>query len=81
MSNERKLRELFVDVFLLEPGEYRRDLERSDIDTWDSLGTVSLALGLEEAYGVRIDQEELIGLRGVADVVDLLRAKGVPFDG
>jgi acyl carrier protein len=80
-ENEAKLRDLLVDVFLLEPDEYNRDLLRADVETWDSLGIVSLAVGIEETFGYHMTPEEATGLAGVADIVVLLTSKGIGFGG
>lgn len=81
MSNRDKLRELVQDVFLLDSAEFRPDLTRDDIDTWDSLGVVSLAVGVHETFGYHMTPEEAAGLHGLADLVALLEQKGISFDG
>jgi acyl carrier protein len=78
-ENEALLRDLLVDVFLLEPDEYHRELLRADVETWDSLGIVSLAVGIEETFGYHMTPEEATGLTGVADIVTLLASKGIGF--
>jgi acyl carrier protein len=50
-SLRERLDELLLDVFLLEPDELRDDLRREELETWDSLGMVSLAVGVEKALG------------------------------
>lgn len=79
MENESKLQELLVDVFLLDPSEYHCALRREEIETWDSLGIVSLAVGIEETFGYHMTPEEATGLTGVADIVALLETKGIRF--
>ena len=79
MSNREKLRELLIDVFLLDAGEFRFDLERGEIDTWDSLGTVSLAVGIQDVFGHHLTPAKATGMASVDDIVALLRGKGVDF--
>jgi acyl carrier protein len=76
-STRAILDELLLDVFLLEPGELRDDLRRDELETWDSLGMVSLAVGVEEALGYHMTPDEAAGLTSVADLVALLRARGI----
>ena len=80
MTNHEKLRELLIDVFLLDPSEYDVGLTRDDIDTWDSLGVVSMAVGVHETFGHHMSPEEAMGIGSVRDIVTYLRSKGVPFD-
>jgi acyl carrier protein len=76
-ANRSRLRDLLLDVFLLDPSEFHWDLKRSQIDTWDSLGTVSLAVGLQDVFGHHLTPGEATGLTSVEDIVEVLRRKGV----
>jgi acyl carrier protein len=80
MSNRERLRELLLDVFLLDPAEFRFNLKRREIDSWDSLGTVSLALGIEEVFGHHLTPAEATGLASVADITTVLTRRGVDFE-
>jgi acyl carrier protein len=75
-----KLQRVIVDVFLLTPEEFRLDLTREEVDTWDSLGVVSLAVGIQEAFGYHFTPDEATGLNSVQDIVDILRAKGIELN-
>jgi acyl carrier protein len=76
-----KLKRLLLDVFLIPESEFRFDLRRDEIDTWDSLGVVSLAVGVEEVFGYHMSQDEAMGISGIHDIVTLLQSRGVDFDG
>ena len=41
----------------------------------DSLSSVELALELESAFDVKIEDEELMKLKTVQDIVDILKSK------
>jgi len=79
VSNHDKLKDLLIDTFLLEDAEYSVDLTREDVDTWDSLGVVSLAVGVHETFGYHFTPEEATGIGSVADIVRLLESKGISF--
>jgi acyl carrier protein len=79
VTNLEKLEQLFVDVFLLAPGEWTLTLSREDVDTWDSLGVVSLGVGIQETFGYHPTAEEAVALRSVDDVIALLETHGVHF--
>jgi acyl carrier protein len=80
MSNREKLKNLILDVFLLNPAEFRFDLTRDEVDTWDSLGVVSLAVGVHETFGYHMTPDEATSLKGIGDVIAVLKAKGIDFD-
>ena len=79
MSNREKLKQLVVDVFVIEPEQFRFDLRRDEIDTWDSLGVVSLAVGVQETFGYHFTPEEAVSVQSVADVIRILESKGISF--
>lgn len=80
MKNKDKLQKLIQDVFLLDPSEFRFDLKRSEVETWDSFGVVSMAVGVQETFGYHFTPEEATGIEGVEDIMKVLSTKGVSFD-
>jgi acyl carrier protein len=80
MENLAKLKKLVEDVFLLQTGEFRTDLRRDEVETWDSFGVVSLAVGIQETFGYHLSPAEAVGIKSVADIISLLSAKGIKFD-
>jgi len=79
MSNREKLQAMLVSVFLLEESEFSFARQRGEVDTWDSLGVVALAVGIEESFGYHCRPEEANALRSFQDVLELLERKGISF--
>jgi acyl carrier protein len=80
MGNRELLNDLLLEVFLLEPHELAGELRREELETWDSLGTVSLAVGVEEVFGYHMSPAEATGLASIAELVALLRTRGIELD-
>ena len=49
---------------------------RIDIETWDSLGTLTLMAGLDADFGILLTDEELQSLKSVNDILDVMRRNG-----
>ncbi len=79
MDNHEKLRDLLMDVLLLSEQEFSFDLQREEVETWDSLAIVAIAAGIEETFGYHLTSEEAVGLTGVRDIVRILEREGIPF--
>jgi len=79
MTNREKLSDLLLDIFLLEPEEFSFDLTREDVETWDSLAVVSVAVGVKETFGYHFTPEEATSVARVQDIIDLLESKGISF--
>ena len=79
MTNRETLRDLLIDIFLLEPEEFRFNLTREEVETWDSLAVVSVAVGVKEAFGYHFTPEEAASVQKVQDIIDILETKGICF--
>jgi acyl carrier protein len=79
MENKEKLQKLIQDVFLLDPSEFRFDLKKEEVETWDSFGVVSMAVGVQETFGYHFTPEEAIRISGVEDIIKILSSKGIQF--
>lgn len=79
MSNHEQLQQLILDILLLEPEEYSLDLRRDQVETWDSLSVVSIAVGLDETFGYHPTPSEATALHSVNDIIGLLEGKGISF--
>ena len=44
-----------------------------DVPEWDSLGMLNILLSLEAAFHVRLEQKDLLGVRCVGDLADVVR--------
>jgi len=80
MTNREKLKELLMDVFLIDPSEFRFDMVREEIESWDSLGVVSMAVGIQETFGYHMKPEEAVAIKGFQQIIELLKTKGIEFD-
>jgi acetyltransferase-like isoleucine patch superfamily enzyme/acyl carrier protein len=67
-------RELVRRVFGLKSEPEPQDGPHT-IGSWDSLGTLNLLLSLEDSFGVRIDERDMLRVRHVADVEVLVAEK------
>lgn len=79
MSNFEKLKSLLADVFLLDPTDIRAELKREAVESWDSLGVVSLEVGIKETFGKQLSPQESASIKSVQDIMTLLSSKGIDF--
>lgn len=79
MNNKEKLQQLILDILLLEPDEYSLGLSRDQVETWDSLSVVSIAVGLNETFGYHPTPSEATAIHSVSDIISLLGRNGISF--
>jgi len=73
-----RLAAIFEKVFDLEPAEFSERLVPEDVLRWDSLGHMTLAMELEEQFGVQLEVDDIMEMTSAGKILEILRAKGVP---
>ena len=59
MSNLEKYTQLFVDTFGIKPEEAPK-LEYQSIETWDSVGHMSLIAAIEDSFDIMMETDDII---------------------
>jgi len=70
-----KVRQVFRDTFNCEPGQISFDTKPEQVKGWDSLGHVTLASELEQAFGLSFEVDDLMEMEDVAAIVQIIRRK------
>lgn len=71
---EERITEVLSARFKVERSAIEPDVTFAGL-AFDSLATIQLALGLEEEFGVIIDDDELTGFMTVSDAAAVIAAK------
>lgn len=50
------------------------DSSPEDIDTWDSLNQINLVLALEEEFGVRFSDDQIVQMLSVRSIIETLES-------
>ena len=78
--NDLKLRNLLVEILLIDDEQYSEENGPDTIETWDSLAMVRIAVGVEEAFGYNMTPEEMVSLDSIGDIKAILRSHDIGFD-
>jgi acyl carrier protein len=70
------LRQTIAESLGASPGELSMDTKAEDIDTWDSMGTMTILLSLETVFGLRLAPGQTGRLQSVRGIVELLEESG-----
>lgn len=72
---EEKVREVLVEQLACDPAEVTLEADFDKDLGADSLDLVEAVLALEDAFGVKIPEEEMEGVETVGDAVSLVSEK------
>ena len=78
--NDLKLRNLLVEILLIDDEQYSEENGPDTIETWDSLAMVRIATGVEETFGCSMTPEEMVSLDSIGDIKAILRSHDIAFD-
>ena len=78
MNNEEitgKLKSVFEKVFQEKDLIIIREMTAKDIEKWDSLRHIQLINEVETAFGIKFRLREVLSMKNVGDLIDLIHAK------
>jgi len=67
-----KVQEAFKASFDIDPQSVTIETKAEDVSGWDSVGHLSLAANLEEAFGIRLDVDDLMEMESVRQIVRII---------
>jgi acyl carrier protein len=70
-----QLNSIFQDVFQDNDLVIAREMTALDVDRWDSLSHIQLITEVETAFGVKFKLREVMNMKNVGDLIDLIHVK------
>jgi acyl carrier protein len=64
-----------VDVLGVDPAELTDQVSPDSLEQWDSLNHMNIVLALEEEFGLRFSDEEIMEMLSVPQIVQAIVAK------
>lgn len=72
-----QLESIFQDTFTSSNFNFSEDLNREDVEEWDSLNHIRLLTALEAHFGFQFDLDEIGNLTSVSAIVDVIDSKNI----
>lgn len=76
MEIDRRITDIFRDIFENDSLELSPSTSAEDVEGWDSIAHISLIFALEEEFGVQFSSRELESMRNVGDLQSIVSARG-----
>ena len=73
----KRLAEILAEVFGMRLADIQPELQKSEVGTWDSLKQMDLVTSLEREYNIALDIPDIKRMLSVAEIMAVLREKGV----
>ena len=78
MNNEEKYRKVFRDIFEIREEEIP-GLEYQAVQSWDSVGHMSLIAALESTFGIMMDTDDIINFSSYEKGKEILSRYDISF--
>lgn len=72
MTAKEKYASVLMEVFMIGEGEVE-GASTQTLSSWDSVGKLNLVVGLEDAFGIELDADDIISLNSYEDGLKILR--------
>jgi|TARA_B100000287_G_C20621274_1_gene776039 acyl carrier protein len=80
-ENEKKYKEVFLNSLSISEDKFSDKLEYNDISEWDSIGHMTLMSGLEEAFNISIETDDIIDFSSYNKGKEILKKYNVLISG
>ena len=68
---------IIADVLRVPRAEIVDSLDMEETGTWDSLSHMQLIAALEEEFNMELTADEIVSMRSLGQIKDVLRAKSI----
>lgn len=75
MSNEDKIKEIFIKIFPETKDDFDINRDQSDYENWDSFTHVNLISELESQFDVQLETDEIISISSAKTALELINKK------
>ena len=79
-TNSEKLLVLLSEIFQVNKSEINNNSSPQNTKTWDSFNTLKMVLELEKEFKITMPLEDVIEIKSVEDIKNLLISKGIDLD-
>jgi acyl carrier protein len=77
---DRRLSRILANVFRVRDSDLTLDVTKDQISSWDSLRQMDLVVSLEAEYGVTLEIDDIVRMRSIGAIVEVLSKKGICFE-
>lgn len=68
---------VLAEVFGLRADQVVTELTKDNVGSWDSLKQMDLVMSLEREYSIILEFSDIIRMNSVANIIEVLKNKGV----
>ena len=79
MSNSNIYKDVFINSLSIESNKFSEKLKYNEIPEWDSIGHMTLMSGLEDAFKIALETDDIIDFSSYEKGKEILKKYKVNF--
>ncbi len=72
MTNKEKYAQVFIDSFSITADQLNENLVYQSVQQWDSIGHMGMIAGLEEAFDIMMETDDIIDFGSYEKGIEML---------
>ena len=79
MSNKQKYQVIFIKSLSIDSKKFNEGLKYNEIPEWDSIGHMTLMSGLEEAFNITMETDDIVDFSSYKKGMEILTKNKINF--
>ena len=79
MSNKQKYQDIFIKSLSMDSKKFNEGLKYNEIPEWDSIGHMTLMSGLEEAFNITMETDDIVDFSSYKKGMEILTKNKINF--
>ena len=70
MDVQEKVIQVLINIFQVSPDKISTETTSDNVENWDSMNHINMILALEQEFGIRYDEEQVVSMLSVEEIID-----------
>jgi acyl carrier protein len=70
MDIQEKVIQVLINIFQVSPDKISTETTSDNVENWDSMNHINMILALEQEFGIRYDEEQVVSMLSVEEIID-----------
>ena len=73
MDVQEKVIQVLVNIFQVSADKISTKTTPDNVEKWDSMNHINMILALEQEFGIRYDEEQVVSMLSVEEIIDVTK--------
>ena len=69
MDVQEKVIQVLINIFQVSPDKISTETTSDNVENWDSMNHINMILALEQEFGIRYDEEQVVSMLSVGEII------------